>query len=75
MQYWTGSAWQTISGASITGNNLWKKLNFASVTTSKIRVVVNAAAGGGETTRRGSTTSAPGTTDQCKVGSLRRIQC
>jgi len=47
MQYWTGSAWQTISGASITGNNLWKKLNFASVTTSKIRVVVNAAAGGG----------------------------
>ena len=47
VQYWTGSAWATVSGGSITGNNLvWKKLNFTAVTTSKIRVVANAAVDG-----------------------------
>ncbi|MDT7540601.1 MAG: hypothetical protein QOE33_505 [Acidobacteriota bacterium] len=47
VQYWTGSAWATVSGGSVSGNNLvWKKLTFPTVATSKIRVVVNAAADG-----------------------------
>ena len=45
VQYWDGSAWTTVSGGSITNNNkVWKQLTFAAVTTSKIRVVVNAGA-------------------------------
>ncbi|HJP94928.1 MAG TPA: RHS repeat-associated core domain-containing protein, partial [Pyrinomonadaceae bacterium] len=45
VQYWTGSSWVTVPGGSITGNNLvWRKINFVPITTSKIRVVVNAAA-------------------------------
>jgi RHS repeat-associated protein len=44
VQYWTGSAWATVPGGTVSGNNLvWKKLNFAATTTTKIRVVVNAA--------------------------------
>jgi RHS repeat-associated protein len=47
VQYWTGSAWQTVQGGSVTNNNLvWKKISFPAVTTTKIRVVVNAAADG-----------------------------
>jgi RHS repeat-associated protein len=48
VQYWTGSAWQTVPGGSIPNNNLvWRKLTFTAVTTSKIRVVVvNAAVDG-----------------------------
>src|SRR5204862_366912 len=42
-QYWTGNAWQTIPGASVTGNTLvWRQLS-VTVTTSKIRVYVTAA--------------------------------
>jgi hypothetical protein len=42
LQYWTGSAWQTIPGGVITGNNLvWRSVAFAPVTTSAIRVLVN----------------------------------
>ncbi|MGH9872553.1 MAG: RHS repeat-associated core domain-containing protein [Pyrinomonadaceae bacterium] len=45
VQYWTGSAWQTVTGGSVSVNNLvWKKLTFTAVTTSKLRVVVNACA-------------------------------
>ncbi len=44
VQYWNGSAWVTVTGGSITGNNkVWRKFSFASVTTTKIRVVANAA--------------------------------
>jgi YD repeat-containing protein len=47
VQYWTGSAWATVAGGSVTGNNLvWKKISFTTVTTSKIRVVANAAVDG-----------------------------
>jgi hypothetical protein len=47
VQYWTGSAWATIPGGSITGNNLvWKKITFSSLTTTKIRVMANAASDG-----------------------------
>jgi sirohydrochlorin ferrochelatase len=47
VQYWTGSVWQTVTGGSISGNNFVKRrFAFASVTTDRIRVVVNAAADG-----------------------------
>src|SRR5258705_315346 len=47
VQYWTGSAWQTVTGGNVSGNNLvWKKFNFTAVTTSKMRVVANAAVDG-----------------------------
>ena len=45
VQYWTGSTWATVPGGSISSNNLvWRKLTFAAITTSKIRVTVTAAA-------------------------------
>jgi hypothetical protein len=47
VQYWNGSAWATVPGGSVTNNgNVWRRLTFPSVTTTKIRVVVgNALAG------------------------------
>jgi subtilisin family serine protease len=47
IQYWDGSAWVTVPGGSITGNNLvWRTVTFPAVTTSRIRVVVNGSLGG-----------------------------
>lgn len=47
VQYWNGSAWMTVSGGSLTGNNkVWKKFSFSPITTTKIRVVGNAAVDG-----------------------------
>jgi RHS repeat-associated protein len=47
-QYWNGSAWVTVTGGSISGNNkVWRKLTFSPVSTSKIRVLTNAAADNG----------------------------
>lgn len=47
VQYWNGSAWTTVTGGSIAGNNLvWKKVTFTAVTTDRIRVLVNGAADG-----------------------------
>ncbi len=47
VQYWNGSAWVTVSGGSVTGNNkIWKKLTFPAVTTTKIRVLTNSSADG-----------------------------
>lgn len=47
VQYWNGSAWVTVSGGSVTGNNkVWKKFSFSPITTTKIRVVGNAAVDG-----------------------------
>jgi hypothetical protein len=44
VQYWDGSAWVTVPGGSVTGNDKgWRKFTFSAVTTSKIRVTVNAA--------------------------------
>lgn len=44
VQYWNGSSWVTVPDGSITGNNLvWRKITFPAITTSKIRVTVNAA--------------------------------
>jgi len=47
VQYWNGSAWMTVPGGSVSGNkNVWRKFNFATVSTDRIRVLVNAALGG-----------------------------
>jgi YD repeat-containing protein len=47
VQYWTGSAWATVPGGSVSGNNkVWRRFNFPAVTTDKVRVVVNAASDG-----------------------------
>ncbi len=44
VQYWNGSAWVTVPGGSVTGNNkVWSKFTFAPITTTSIRVQVNAA--------------------------------
>ena len=47
VQYWNGTTWVNVPGASVTGNNLvWRKFNFTPLTTSKIRVLTNASADG-----------------------------
>ncbi len=47
IQYWTGSSWATIPGATITNNNLvWRRFTFTPVTTTKIRVWITAALNG-----------------------------
>ena len=39
VQYWNNSAWTTIPGGNVTGNNkVWRKFTFAPITTSKIRL-------------------------------------
>ena len=44
VQYWTGAAWVSVPGASVTNNNLvWRQFLFAPITTSKIRVFITAA--------------------------------
>lgn len=43
-QYWDGAQWVLVPGGQVTGNNLvWRKLSFGTITTTKIRVVVNNA--------------------------------
>jgi RHS repeat-associated protein len=43
VQYWSGSSWVTIPGGSVTVNNkVWRKFTFSPITTSKIRVWINA---------------------------------
>ena len=44
VQYWNGTSWVDVPGGAITNNNLvWRRLTFAAVTTSKIRVYVTSA--------------------------------
>ena len=46
VQYWTGSAWQTVPGGSVLNNNqVWRKITFPPLTTTKVRVMVNRALG------------------------------
>ncbi|HKV36363.1 MAG TPA: RHS repeat-associated core domain-containing protein [Pyrinomonadaceae bacterium] len=43
VQYWNGSSWVTIPNGNVTGNNkVWRKFTFSPITTSKIRVTINA---------------------------------
>src|SRR4029450_12485043 len=45
VQYWTGTAWATIPGSSVTGNTLvWRTVTFTPVTTQKIRVLITGSA-------------------------------
>jgi len=47
VQYWNGSAWATVTGGSVTGNNkVWRKFTFSAITTTKIRVLTNASSDG-----------------------------
>jgi hypothetical protein len=40
IQYWTGTAWQDVTGGAVSGNTLvWRAVTFAPVTTTKIRIV------------------------------------
>src|SRR5437870_9589598 len=42
VQYWTGSTWTDVPGGNVTGNNhAWRQFTFASITTAKIRVLIN----------------------------------
>jgi hypothetical protein len=44
VQYWTGSAWVTVPGGAVTGNNLvWRVFSFGAVSTDRIRVLVKGA--------------------------------
>ena len=44
VQYWTGSTWADVPGGNVTGNNhVWRQFTFASITTAKIRVLINNA--------------------------------
>ena len=47
IQYWTGSTWDTIPGATIVNNTLvWRRFTFAPVTTTRIRLFITAALNG-----------------------------
>jgi serine protease len=47
VQYWTGSAWATVPGASVAGNDkVWRKFSFAALATNSIRVVVSGSLAG-----------------------------
>ena len=44
VQYWNGSAWVDVPGGAVANNNLvWRQVQFAAVTTSKIRILVTNA--------------------------------
>jgi hypothetical protein len=47
VQYWNGTAWQTIAGASVAGNNkVWRRFTFAPLTTDRIRILTHASPDG-----------------------------
>jgi len=47
VQYWNGTAWLTVPGGAVTGNNLvWRRFQFAPVTSTKIRVLITGALNG-----------------------------
>ena len=47
VEYWSGSSWIQIPGASVSGNNkIWRKFEFSPISTSKIRVVTSASVDG-----------------------------
>ncbi len=47
VQYWSGSAWVTVPGGSVTGNNkVWRRFIFPAVVTSKVRVLIHNAQAG-----------------------------
>ena len=46
VQYWNGSAWLTVPGGNISGNNkVWRKLTFPAISTDKVRVQISNSLG------------------------------
>jgi serine protease len=46
IQSWNGTAWVTVPGGSVTGNNkVWRKFTFPAISTTKLRVLVLASLG------------------------------
>lgn len=43
VEYWNGSQWVTVQGGINGNNKVWRRLTFAEVTTTKLRVRVDAA--------------------------------
>ena len=42
VQYWTGAAWATVPGGTVTANNLvWRSFSFPAVSTDRIRITVS----------------------------------
>ena len=47
LQYWNGSSWVQVPGATVTGNNkIWRRFTFSPVTTNKIQVKTTASVDG-----------------------------
>ncbi|HEX8422145.1 MAG TPA: discoidin domain-containing protein, partial [Pyrinomonadaceae bacterium] len=47
VQYWNGSAWVTVAGGSVTGNDkIWRRFTFPALTTTRVRVLIHATADG-----------------------------
>lgn len=47
VQYWNGSSWVTVPDGSVSGNNnVWRRVTFSSITTTRIRVLMNASPDG-----------------------------
>ncbi len=47
IQYWDGAVWATVPGSAVTNNNkVWRQVQFAPVTTTKIRVHITSALNG-----------------------------
>jgi hypothetical protein len=41
VQYWNGAAWVTVPGGAVTNNSLvWRRVQFAPITTTKIRLLI-----------------------------------
>jgi glucose/arabinose dehydrogenase len=44
VQYWTGAAWATVPGGTVSGNTLvWSRVTFAPLTTTRIRILITGA--------------------------------
>jgi hypothetical protein len=44
VEYWDGDSWELVLDGAVTGNNkVWRQFTFDSITTDKIRVVVNSS--------------------------------
>jgi len=44
VQYWTGAAWATVPGGTVSGNTLvWSRVAFAPLTTTRIRILITNA--------------------------------
>lgn len=53
VQYWNGSGWVDVPGGNVTGNTLvWRKFTFTPITTTKVRVKVNATPPGSQSYSR-----------------------